>query len=504
MSRLALLAIALAATPAFAATFTVTHTADSGAGSLRKAMLDANATAEPNTIHFAIPGSGPHVIAPVTALPAITRPVIIDGYTQPGAVKNTRTLEQGGLDSVIKIEIAGSPLFINVTGAQATGMVTVRGLAIHSTGTSAAVVAYRHAGLRVQGCYIGTDASGLQVPAPIAHGISVIVPKEVYIGAQTTAWRNLIAGATLNSDSSGIDATGESIVGGMSSTGPFIEGNLIGTDASGLAALPNNTGITYGHTDGDLSGPGAHIRRNVISGNLRRGIASECSFAGGGACGGGLRIEGNYIGTDASGLDPLPNGLEGGIATYNISSVPTRVRIGSDTPAQDNLIAFNLGPGIRHLVAGTLDIRGNTILDNTGPGIDVGAAGPSPNDPGDADEGGNRGQNSPVIVSATRSGNVLSVRFLVDTAPSNATWALRVQFYHALPGGGTPLLTATGMQSIFSYPQALAQTVREVDIMLAPGSDPFPITATATDALGHSSEFGNAYDLDRIFGHGFD
>lgn len=505
MNRLALLAACLAVTPAAAATFTVTNVADSGAGSLRQAMLDANATVDANYIHFAIPGTGAHVIAPAAALPSITRPVVIDGYTQPGAVKNTNTPEQGGLNSVIKIEIAGSPLVVNVTGAQATGAVTVRGLAIHSTGNSAAVVAYRHAGLRVQGCYIGADASGMHVPAPIAHGIAVIVPKDVFIGAQTAAWRNLIAGATLNNASSGIDATGESVIGGMSSTGPFIEGNLIGTDAAGLAALPNNTGITYGHVDGDLGGPGATIKRNVISGNLRRGIAADCSFPGGGACGGGLRIEGNLIGTDASGLEPLPNGPDGGVHTYNVSSVPTRVRIGGDTPAQDNVIAFNLGPGIGHLVAGALDIGGNTIFDNAGPGIDIGAAGRDPNDPGDADEGGNRGQNWPHIVSATVAGNVLTVRYRVDTASANATWPLRVQFFLALPGGGTPLLTDTGAPAIATYPQALAQAVHEVDFVLPPDSDPFPITAVATDAMGHSSEFGDVYDPDStIFSDGFE
>ncbi len=509
MNRFALLAACLAATPAFAATFTVTNTADSGAGSLRQAMLAANATADDNYIHFAIPGGGPHVIAPATALPQITRPVVIDGTTQPGAVKNTNTLQQGGLNSVIKIEIAGSPLVVNVTGPQATGAVTLRGLAIHSTGNSAAVVAYRHAGVHVQGCYIGTDASGMNVPAPIAHGIQVIVPKDVFIGAQTPAWRNLIAGATLNNGSSGIDATGESALGGMSSTGPFIEGNLIGTDATGLAALPNTTGITYGHTDGDLSGPGAYIRRNVISGNAQRGIAANCSFTSGGACGGGLRIEGNLIGTDAGGFSSLPNGSDGGITTYSFSSVPTRVFIGGDMPAQENLIAFNQGPGINHHAAGALDIGGNTILNLSGGGIDIGTPGPSPNDPGDADEGGNRGQNWPEILSATLADGVLSVRYRVDTAPAYASYPLRVQFFLALPGGGMPILADTGGASlgfaIDSIAQAQAQAVREVDFVLPPDSHPFPITAIATDAMGHSSEFGAPYDPDPdLFFDGFE
>lgn len=295
----------------------------------------------------------------------------------------------------------------------------------------------------------------------------------------------------------------------MSSTGPFIEGNLIGTNAAGLAALPNATGITYGHADGDLSGPGAFIRNNVISGNLKRGIAANCSFTSGGACGGGLRIEGNYIGTDAAGFSSLPNGSDGGIHTYSFNSVPTRVFIGGDTPAKENIIAFNQGPGIHHHATGALDIGGNTILNPNGGGIDIGAAGPSPNDPGDADEGGNRGQNWPEILSATLTDGVLNVRYRVDTAPANASYPLRVQFFLALPGGGMPLeadTEETGWRyAIDSIAQAQAQSVREVDFVLPPGRNPFPLTAIATDAMGHSSEFGTPYGLEPgLFSDGFE
>ncbi|MFN2384867.1 MAG: hypothetical protein ABR576_01010 [Thermoanaerobaculia bacterium] len=71
-----------------ATTFTVTNTADTGAGSLRQAILDANAAGGPDAIHFAIPGGGPHSITPVTVLPTISSPVTIDGTTQPGFPAN--------------------------------------------------------------------------------------------------------------------------------------------------------------------------------------------------------------------------------------------------------------------------------------------------------------------------------------------------------------------------------------------------------------------------------
>ena len=74
--------------------FTVTNTADSGAGSLRQAITDSNANAttgdDPNKIVFNIPNANPaspqvHTIALATALPEITQPVSIDGMTQPGS-----------------------------------------------------------------------------------------------------------------------------------------------------------------------------------------------------------------------------------------------------------------------------------------------------------------------------------------------------------------------------------------------------------------------------------
>ncbi len=64
-----------------AATFTVLNTADSGPGSLRQAVLDANGTAAADSIAFAIPGTGPHTITLQSAL-SITQPLVIDGLTQ--------------------------------------------------------------------------------------------------------------------------------------------------------------------------------------------------------------------------------------------------------------------------------------------------------------------------------------------------------------------------------------------------------------------------------------
>ena len=65
-------------------TLVVTSTGDSGPGTLRQAILDSNAGSGQVTIDFAIPGGGAQTIRPLTGLPAITRPVLIDGFSQPG------------------------------------------------------------------------------------------------------------------------------------------------------------------------------------------------------------------------------------------------------------------------------------------------------------------------------------------------------------------------------------------------------------------------------------
>src|SRR5581483_11026436 len=105
-SSFAVIFFSLFTVAAVAATFTVTNTNDSGAGSLRQALLDANAAPGLDTIAFNIPGTGVHTITtPTTDLPDITSPVLIDGYTQPGSTPNTNALN-AGINAVLQIELA--------------------------------------------------------------------------------------------------------------------------------------------------------------------------------------------------------------------------------------------------------------------------------------------------------------------------------------------------------------------------------------------------------------
>ena len=94
---------------ALATTFTVTNTNDSGAGSLRQAILDANANAGADTVAFNVSGagcdgSGVCTITPASDLPTLAGAVVIDGYTQPGATVNTNAA--GAINAVLKIVIS--------------------------------------------------------------------------------------------------------------------------------------------------------------------------------------------------------------------------------------------------------------------------------------------------------------------------------------------------------------------------------------------------------------
>src|SRR5262249_25896312 len=119
---------ALAQTATVMARYLVTNTADSGTGSLRQAILDANANPGQDLIAFAIPGSGAQTISPTSPLPAITDPVTIDGYTQPGASVNTLAV---GDNAVLLIQLDGGSAGVGATGLHITaGHSTVRGLDI--------------------------------------------------------------------------------------------------------------------------------------------------------------------------------------------------------------------------------------------------------------------------------------------------------------------------------------------------------------------------------------
>jgi hypothetical protein len=282
-------------------TFTVINTNDSGPGSLRQALLDANAQpAGKDIIEFNIPTPGVQTIRPLSPLPAITGPVVIDGYTQPGASPNTAATGHNG---VLLIELDGSGVGGNPGLDLQGGNSTVRGLVINrmlgATNLFASPTGVKLAGAggnRLEGCFVGTDASGLSWRTNRSIGVFVTGAGNV-IGGPSPAQRNIIAGTDIEPIPGFGYRPGYGIYLDYA-TGTRIENNLIGVAADGYSAIGNaTTGI---RTSGNYT-------TNTMVGGTNSGTANVIAYNGIGVEVGGA-VLGNSI---HSNLEAGINGGEG-------------------------------------------------------------------------------------------------------------------------------------------------------------------------------------------------
>ncbi len=270
-----ILASFLASAVASPATFTVTNAADSGAGSLRQAIEDANSAAGADTIAFNIPGAGVHTITPLSLLPIIGTPLTIDGYTQPGSTANTNAT--GALNTVLQIEIDGTSA-PNRCITIGSNDVVVRGIVINRCSNSFELFnpfGSNVTGIVIAGNFIGTDAAGLTASGNqygVAVGFTQGGTVGATIGGPNPADRNLISG----NSNTGIVTT--SNFNGGSST--VIQGNIIGLDRNAALPVPNsNFGIYIagqGPTTATIGGP-APGEGNIIAGNTLVGVGVEGS-----------------------------------------------------------------------------------------------------------------------------------------------------------------------------------------------------------------------------------
>jgi len=319
----------------------VTNTNDSGAGSLRQALITANMDPG-STIAFNIAtGTAPFVIQTSSALPAITQPTTINGYSQPGASFNTL---DNGTNAQIKVQLNGSSAGNFVNGLTINGGgTTVRGLAIggfSGSGIQLDVVG----GNVIEGNFVGTNTSGTVAMGNGNGGITVQSSGNL-IGGNTHGARNLISG---NTGQTGVrvQARHQNGVIQSSGSGTVIKGNLIGTTASGLGALSNSQGITVSVSNVTIGGA-SPTERNVIGGNTSSGISTfagtfdaDQTQTGNGpipaifvSAPSSMTVRGNFIGIKADGSGPLGN-LSGVFLT------------GANSVVADNVISGNLGAGV--------------------------------------------------------------------------------------------------------------------------------------------------------------
>jgi large repetitive protein len=260
-------------------------------------------------------------------------------------------------------------------------------------------------------------------------------------------------------------------------SGTLVQGNNIGTNSAGTAAIPNGgPGIQVtNYSTGTVIGGTASGAGNLISGNRRTGIGIPNAN--------GVLVQGNLIGTDASGANPLPNGING-VSIGGISQSDSNT-IGGTTAGAGNVIAFNHGNGVT-VYSGTGNaISRNSIFSNGGLGVDLGGDGVTPNDPGDTDTGPNNLQNFPVLTFALVSQGGLVVQGTIDT-PIPQTVTLEF-FANLVPvPGGDPSGHGEGATFLGTATPAPDGTFTAALPTVAPGT---LISATATDAVGDTSEF---------------
>jgi hypothetical protein len=499
----------LATLSARANTFTVINTADSGAGSLRQAISDANNHAGADTIAFNISGAGVHTIAPLSGLPAFTETVTIDGYTQPTASANTLP---SGDNANLLIELNGTNAGSGVNGLTVSANnCTIRGLVINRFSRDGIQIDSGVSGNLIEGNFIGTDVNGAAAAPNLNSGV-IVLGNGNTIGGTAPAARNLISGngdATKNFNGIRLEFANNNLV----------EGNIIGLDHSGVNVIANQgNGISDISGASNTFGGAAGGAGNLISGNALNGIVVQ-DVAGATTGTGTLTlIAGNRIGTDVTGTLDRGN-VDDGVLLVQV----TKVTVGGTTAGAANLLSGNDGNGVRlvqnannnvirgnfigtdatrtlslgNALAGVLvedatstgnTVQGNSIFSNGSLGIDLNADGVTLNDTGDGDTGANNLQNFPVLESVSNSGGMTNISGRLNSAASTM---YRIEFF------ANDTIDSTGYgegQTYLGFENVPTDgggngSINKSFPQIGAGQR---VTATATDPSGNTSEFSGA------------
>jgi parallel beta-helix repeat protein len=470
-------------------TLTVTTTADSGAGSLRQAITDANANPDYSFINFDIAGSCPRIITLASALPAITQGVRIDAYSQPGSVANTRTTGDNATRCVIVNGGGSIATGFNYTGAGSTQF-WLQGVAMGGF-TGAALRLFSGSNALIWGNQFGGKAGATTL---LTNGVGISMSgfsSSASIGGDAPVQRNVIAGAS----GSGILITSAGL---FSSSGNEIINNLIGTYGGELAAAGNNIGVSI-ETSGNT------LKNNVIIHSAGDGVHLE------GADAHGNTIDHNRIGrTDPVCIPlPVPHCLDDTAPNHGHG-----VRFVGG--AHDNVLSAN---SIWHSGQMGISVSGaghgnrlsaNSVYTNDAWGIDLDGAGLNDNDTNAAAQNlPNRGLNYPIITRVYGGNHTGWVEGMLDSI--NDSYLIQV-FTSAQadnqPNGEGEVFLRSGIASIFdAFPTQNGRATFRIafkssSVALAGRS----FALIAIDSAGNTSEFSfsQPYLCDVIFRNGID
>ncbi|HYV92099.1 MAG TPA: hypothetical protein VE978_09965, partial [Chitinophagales bacterium] len=436
--------------------YLVTSNADGGPGTLRQAITDANNNAGSDSIQFDLADSSVagRTIILDSILPSLIGNVTVDGASQLHG-------NQFGV-SYAKIEVTASlilPLCFNIVadscdifGFFISGFETGisisnsfvkigainRGNVIFNC-TSACVSVENADHVIFIANLIGVDTAQNSAQGIVGDGIRINNSAAVAIGGHSTSTSNVISGNNF-----GIQFTNSSYCN--------INGNLIGTSGNGLNAIPNSYGIRGSGVNSNINiGGDSLFQRNIISGNTNAGIFGSFSSS---------VIQGNYIGIDDSGKNPLGNG---GSGIYLLSGSSNNL-IGGDQQSMSNIIAYNgLGAvGLQGTTCNFNTIRGNSTFCNSLSGFTF-----------------NGGNNSiiPPPFSIINANGATGI-----TYPNSTVDIFQDDSCNNCEGKTLIASASTSGNGVYAYNGLLSGM----------------ITATVTDSLGNTSEYSSCVQPDSI------
>jgi len=467
--------------------------------------------------------AGVATISPTTAMPTVSTTQVIDAQTQPG---------WAGTDPIVRLSGSGAGSSDGLTLSAASSV--LRGFIIGGYAGSGVQVTGGASGSVVQGNWLGLNAAGTAAQANTARGLSINGVSALTVGGTSAAQRNVMAG----NSQEGVYVTGAS--------GVVIAGNYIGTNAAGAAAVANGgTGGIYivGGSNGCTIGGTTAGARNVIAGNTMRAITIEAGShtlqgnylglnaagsaalvnsggsavyltvsAGAQTVGGtssaarnvivsssyhginvaaasatGTSIQGNYFGTDAAGTAVLGSSM-GGVGGVYINNAGTGIAVGGTAAGAGNLIR-GYGTGVIVASGSGNSVLGNSIYGNGGIGIDLKNDGVTANDGVKTTGQPNLLMDSPVFTSARATGNQLTAAGYIGTAAGQTAFAnARVEIFVSDNdstgyGEGKTYLGALTADANGNFSGTVTLPVSSLPL----GSK---LTATATDGSSNTSEFG--------------
>ena len=432
------------------ADFTVTNTNDSGAGSLRQAITDANANgnaSDVDNIQFNIPGSGLKTITLSTVLPDITQPISINGFTQPGSSANT-AINPLPFDASYGIAVQAESgdnykIFDLASGSNGS---SIRGLLINECGDNSDLYGCIRVGsdnVTIAGNYIGVSPDGMSLSSGnVVNAVKHYGGNYLIVGGSNAEDRNVLANNKLGDFA-------VNLAGGTAS----VKGNYIGLASNGVISIGTAGGINTNSTSAATIGGVGSANTNVISGGQLGNVALT---------GANTIVQNNYIGTDY--LGHVNQGVNNPITgvVINKDGIGNNL-IGGTQPGQGNIIAGLSAAGIvvmrTEITPYSIDwtATGNSFLGNSIYSIRQGSMYTEPNlkfgigfthaidtsgdfqpeqfevlnganDAGDVDTGINGLMNHPVLSSVSKDGNQLAISYSLDAAdsPSNQ---YRVEFF---------------------------------------------------------------------------